>query len=217
MMRMVPVILTVAIALVPGRAAAGYTFEFGSDSNGTITSNFSVTVGQTVNVYVYLAQTGTTTGLSSSGLSSAGVALGFNQSVANVPSTSAITANPAFDANTPSTGTGTAQLKEFQVVSGPVVAPTSGSTANAILLGTFTFTGESAGNTSIVTSVPSSTTDSNVLGNGTGIDSLIQNSNAVIAVTAVVPEPSTLALSGLGALALGASAWRRWRRPAPKA
>jgi hypothetical protein len=91
------------------------------------------------------------------------------------------------------------------------MAPTSGTTAGAILLGTFTFTGVSAGSTLTLTAQPHPAPfQNNILGDGTQIDPLIANSSAVITVTAV-PEPSTLVLTGLTASVIGFGRWRRRR------
>jgi hypothetical protein len=224
-MRLRSVLLAAVIALLPGRAAADYAFVFGDSSGNLGVSNFNVAVGSTVNVLVYLEQTNGTTGLSNpgQGLKDGGVGLTFNQAIANVPSTGAITANPAFDTSSKSVGTGTANLNVFQTSSAPVLAPTSGPTANAILIGSFTFTGVSAGTTATVTTLPHPDPPfaNNVLGDGTDIDSLIANSSAVITVTAV-PEPGSMILTGLAVAGFGAGVLRRRLRrqqtePAPSA
>jgi hypothetical protein len=85
----------------------------------------------------------------------------------------------------------------------PVMAST-----NSILLGTFTFTGVTAGQSTLSTTSLLGSGSDNTLADGTSIDNLISNSSAIIAVNAV-PEPSTLLLGGL--LATGIAA-RRLRR-----
>jgi hypothetical protein len=190
-------------------ARADYTFLF-TDSSGNASTSFSVKVGQTVDIRVYLAQTGSTTGLSSTGLDSGGVQLNTsNSSIANVTN---VTANPAFDSSSTATGAN-ANVTEHQTISSPVKAPTSGADANRILLGTFTFTGVSAGSTLTVTAIPSTGTNVNVLGDGTVLDSMIVGSSAAITVTAV-PEPGSMLLAGLAVAGFGAGVvYRRLRRP----
>jgi hypothetical protein len=208
-MRLPYLLLAAVIAFMPGRAAAGYAFQF-ADSSGNYTNNFSTTVGSTVAVEVFLVQSGGSTGLTSTGLTAAGVSLSFNQAIANVPNTSAITPNPAFDTNQTSVGTGIAKLNEQSTV-GPVFAPSSGPNAGAILLGTFTFTGVSLGTTTAVTGLPQAPPfQNNVLADGTLLDSMISNSSAVITV---VPEPGTLVLTSVLAFGgVAGAAWRRYRR-----
>jgi hypothetical protein len=207
-----PYLLLAAVlfALMPGRAAAGYAFQF-ADSGGNYTNNFSTTVGQTVAVEVFLVQSGGSTGLTSTGLTAGGVSLSFNQAIANVPNTGAITPNPAFDNSTTSVGTGIAKLNVNSDV-GPVFAPTTGPNAGAILLGTFTFTGVSGGTTSVTTGLPQAPPfQNNVLGDGTLLDGIIANSSAVI--TVAVPEPGTLVLTSVLAFGgLAGAVWRRYRR-----
>jgi hypothetical protein len=190
-------------------ARADYTFLF-TDSSGNASTSFSVAVGQTVDIRVYLAQTGSTTGLSSTGLDSGGVQLNTsNSSIANVTK---VTANSAFDVSSTATGA-SANVTEHQTISPSVKAPTSGTDANRILLGTFTFTGVSSGSTLTVTAIPSTGTNVNVLGDGTVLDSMIVGASAAITVTAV-PEPGSMLLAGLAVAGFGAGImYRRLRRP----
>jgi hypothetical protein len=202
-------VVVATLLAVGGAARADYTFEF-ANSSGTPQSSFSVGVGQTIAIQVYVEETGTTTTLNSLGLFSGGVQLNTtNSAVANV---TAVTPNAAFTGGS-SSGTGSnAYVSVFAAGTAPnsVTAP-SGS--NAILLGTFTFTGETAGQTLAVTALPGLGPD-NVLGDGaTSIDSNLLNNatSAVITVTAV-PEPGTLTLCGLGAVVFGGAWLRRKRR-----
>src|SRR5262245_33630843 len=134
-----------------GRAEAGYQFQFATAS-GTAQNTFVVDQGSTIDIRVYLVQTSPDTGLSASGLDAAGTKLTFNQTIANVSGTGAITASPAFDTSIKSTATGSATLNVSQDSgSAAVTAPTTGADANRILIGTFTFTGVSAGTTNVVT------------------------------------------------------------------
>jgi hypothetical protein len=196
------------LALV-GPARADYSYEFASNTSGNFTNTFNVGVGQTVNVYVYIQET-TTSNLATYGLSAAGVQL--NTTSPGVATVTGVTPNAAFNAGS-STGTGAnAYVSEFST-SG-VTAPSTGPTANAVLLGSFTFTGVTAGQTATVTALPGLNPD-NVLndGNNTVIDSYLANNatSAVITVTAV-PEPGTMALSAFGMAAMGAAVWYRRRR-----
>jgi hypothetical protein len=211
--RSVIVLAAVAVLFGGGAARADYSFVF-ADGSGNAQSNFTVAQGSTVDVRVYLVQSGTSTGLSSSGLASGGVGLTFNQSVVNLADASKITPNSAFDANSKNLGAGSASLNVSQVLNAPITAPTTGTDANRILLGTFTFSGVSAGTSLTVTADPHpGAVNDNVLGDGTALDALIHNSSAVITVTAV-PEPGTLVLTGLLATGMAAGVTRRLRRPA---
>jgi hypothetical protein len=183
-------------------ARADYTFLF-TDSSGTASNSFTVKQGQTIDIRVYLAQTSSTTGLSSTGLNAGGVQL--NTSTSSIANVTNVTANSAFDTNSTNAGS-SASVTEHQTTSSAVLAPTSGTDANRILLGTFTFTGVSTGTTLTVTAVPSTGTSVNVLGDGTVIDSMIHNASAAVTV---VPEPSSLILTGLAAAALGTGLVRR--------
>jgi hypothetical protein len=100
-------------------------------------------------------------------------------------------------------------LNEFVTNPATPVFPPSGN-PNSILIGTFTFTGLSAGNTSVTTTpfAMASPADNNVLADNTVLDSLIQNAAAVITV---VPEPGSFVLGGFAAATIGLGAWRRWR------
>jgi hypothetical protein len=209
--RILALFTVLALLLSSDTAGAAYTFQF-TDSSGATQTSFNIAgVGQTVDIRVYLLQSGSDTGLSSSGLKSGGVGLSFDQTIATVASTSAITPNAAFDTSSKSVGTGTATANVAQVLNAPITAPTSGADANRILLGTFTFTGVSGGTTSTVTFDPHpAPTNDNVLGNGTVLDSLIVNSS--VTITVAVPEPSTFVLTGLVGTGIAAAALRRFRR-----
>jgi hypothetical protein len=204
-------VLAIAALLSLGAAVrADYTFQF-ADSSGAAQNSFSVNVGQTVDIRVYILETGGGTTLQSSGLSAAGVKLNTNQpSIANV---TAVTANSAFTGGS-STSVANASINEASGSLNPgVTAPSSGAFANRILVGTFTFTGVSSGQTLTVTALPGSGAD-NVLGDGTTIiDSNLANNPVTAVITVAVPEPGTLVLTSL--LAVGGAAgaaWRRYRR-----
>jgi hypothetical protein len=208
--RLLCVLAALTLMFAGSRAEAGYQFVF-TDASGNAANAFTVAQGSTIDVRVYLVQTSPDTGLSATGLDAAGTKLTFNQAIANVASASAITANPAFDFSVKSTGTGTATLNASQDSgSAPVTAPTTGADANRVLIGTFTFTGVSAGTTSVVTSDPHPLSDDNVLHDATVLDSVIANSS--VAITVAVPEPGTLVLTGLWAAGLAVAGARRPRR-----
>jgi hypothetical protein len=204
--------------LAAGPSRADLVFQF-ADSTGTAGSAFTVNQGGTVDVRVYLAQTGGTTNLSSNGLVDGGVALQFSSSAPfTVASASAISPSSAFGGSnntnvSTSSGTTTATLQVHD--SSGVFAPTSGADANRILLGTFTFSGLTPGSAVAVTAFPDPKSANNVDGQQNNLDSLIHQSSAAITVVAV-PEPGTVALCGLGAAALGVGAWRRRRRAAAR-
>jgi hypothetical protein len=187
---------------------ADYTFQF-ADSSGTAQNAFNVGVGQTIDIRVYILETGGGTNLQSLGLSSAGVKLNTNtSSVANV---TGVTPNSAFDSGA-STGTGAnAFVSEFS--SSSVNAPGSGADANRVLVGTFTFTGVSVGQTLTVTALPGLDPD-NVLGDGTTSidDALSGNATSAVITVAAVPEPGTLLLVGLAAAGIAGAGLRRSRR-----
>jgi hypothetical protein len=210
----------VGCLLAAGSARADLAFQF-ADSSGTAATAFTVNAGSTVDVRVYLVQSGSTTNLSNPGLVDGGVALQFSSSAPfTITSSSAITPSSAFGGpnNTnvsTSSGTTTATLQVHD--DSGVVAPTSGADANRILLGTFTFKGLSAGSAVTVSAFPDPNSANNVDANHTNLDSMINQSSAAITVVAV-PEPSAVILCGLGASAFALGGWRRFRRrPAAQA
>jgi hypothetical protein len=212
-------LFTIALAatlLLAGAARADFQYEFAQ--GGTVGTSFSVAQGSTIDIQVYLLQTNgpttNSTNLTAKGLSFGGVALQYSASAPfSIASTSAITPNSAFSTSSPalstSSGTTTASL-QLQNDS-PVFAPTTGTNAGAILLGTFTFTGSSVGTSTTVSALPNANGANNVDGAGTNLDSLIANSSASITVTAV-PEPGSVVLTGLLALGIAGAARRRLRR-----
>jgi hypothetical protein len=219
------------------RADMQYQFEFATQSGSTVTfgTAFTVSQGQTISLQVYLAGA-TPTGnanLSSSGtgLTDGGVSLQYASNgngngavslgaASTTPGT--ITPGPAFGGpnnrtvttgqNGPfganNTSTGTVEVHSAT----PVFATVSDGSGNqAILLGTFTFTGSTPGTAATISAFPNQSGSSNVDGSGASLDGLISQSGATISVTAV-PEPGSLILTGLAASALGLGAWRRRRR-----
>jgi hypothetical protein len=217
------VFLSALLTLLFGGSAAraDYTFLF-TDASGTASNIFTVAQGQTIDIRVYLSQTGASTGLSAQGLNSGGVQL--NTAAPSIATVTGVAPNAAFDNKSTTTGAN-ANVTENQISNPAVKAPTSGPDANRILLGTFTFTasGVNTGTTLTVTAIPSTGTSVNVIAPGGpdsgSIDGIIQNASASITVTAV-PEPGSLVLAGLAAAGFGAGVLRRrflGKKPQPAA
>ncbi|MDY3563050.1 PEP-CTERM sorting domain-containing protein [Gemmata sp. JC673] len=210
-------LLTVTLALFSGASArAGYQYQFVSGGQ-VINSSIQVNQGSTVDVQVYLIQTGGSDGLSTSGLNAAGVRL--NYSPSGVAQVTAITPNStpigAFDTATTTISTGSTKYARLNLSnepggSGPAISPDG-----RVLLGTFTFSGMSVGTTTVYASDATSGID-NILANGQFLDSMINYSASTITIN-VVPEPGTMVLSGLLAVGIAGGAVRRFRRPATTA
>jgi len=186
-----PLAASAALLLSSDLARADYAFEF--DNGSTPQNSFAVNVGQTITISIYLTQDGggTSNALNTLGLSSAGVQL--NTTTPSVANVTAVAGNSAFDGIHYTTGAN-ATLNETVIVNSPVVSPSNDP--NRIYLGSFTFTGYSAGTTTSISAVTPGGA-SNVLGDyTTSIDNLIAGSSVAISVNAV-PEPSSLILGGL--------------------
>jgi hypothetical protein len=208
------VLATIAALLLGGSARADFVYEFAQ--GGTFQNSFLVNQGSTINIQVYLAQTTPSTNLTSPGLIDGGASLQFSASAPfTVTSSGNITPNPQFAGpnNTSvstSGGTTTATVQVHNAT--PVVATTTDPSGNAaILLGTFTFSGVSAGTGITFTALPDPSSSNNVDGNHVVLDSLVHNSSAAITVVAV-PEPGSLLLAGLAATGFAGAAWRRRRQ-----
>lgn len=213
--RLLPLLAALAgLGVTADAARAGYEFRF-ADAAGNFTNSFSfdATVTPTIDIRVYLVQTGGDTGLSDTGLVSSGVKLSYSGTVAAVADTGNVFGNAAFDDTPNKTVTATeAALRQATDLNPAVKAATSGADANRVLIGTFRFTGLAVGSDLALTLDPNAApVGNNVLDDGTVLDSLIANDTAVITVTAV-PEPGTLALAGLLAVGVAGGAARRVRR-----
>lgn len=207
-------------------ASADYEYRYVFDA-----TNYTVSPGQTVPVNVYLQETvngGSTPWFTTAGfgLFNGGVRVYFDQPTvptdrAEVLNTTFIQKNPLFtDPATTlsvvpgsSAGLGAAVNDPFtQLIQGtPVNASTS-----RILLGTFTFTAGLIPNevTNLLATDFDAITQNVVVTspfNPVDIDALILPANATITV---IPEPSSLALLGLGGAGLCGWQFRRTRRQA---
>ena len=208
------------LGIAVARPARGeFVLEFGQ-------SNYSVAQGGTVDVDVFLEETGGTTRLQDDGLLSAAIRVLFNTPT-RVDDPSQVTArigNAGFDQVTTdpitpadSTTTGMANLVLDALLNPPVLADPS--TPQRLFLGTFSFlAGATAGQvTNLLVTVNDPSQDNFAQGPlpGTIISNAqIADGTATITITGppepVVPEPSTLVLSALGgALLIGLRARRR--------
>jgi len=194
-------------------AEASYIFQL-TDSAGVAQNNFVIgSIGQTVDVNVWLKQTDPDTLLTDEGLYSAGVKLTYGSpGAAAVSSVDDIARNPAFDdpgAFLRDVGGGYSTLD--MAVSDPFspVFPQL-STPDGIWLGTFKFTGLSLGSVQI-TAFDNPGIDNTLTGLGTLLD---PNIGSVQATVSTVPEPSGLAIFATLMLIAGPYFWRRSRQRA---
>jgi hypothetical protein len=205
-----------ALLSVASLGRADLAWQFTDSTGATVAgNNFSVNQGSTIDIRVYLLETNGGTTLSSAGLSSVGVKLAGSNANAQVASASAITPNPQFDDTSKSVSGNNAILNDGLLANPVVHAPTTGADANRILVGTFTYSGLTAGTTNVQAVDPHAFADT-VDGNGNTLDALIASSAATITVNAV-PEPGTLVLTGMFAVALVGLGCRRRRREAAAA
>ena len=195
---------------------------------------FTVTVGQTVNVPVYIVernQAPLTSLLSTEGLLSAGVRLNYNTTAGSATVTaSGANINPGFNTNTsgfPIVNNAAGFSAVSAGTTNPAGVQTSGSPP-AILVGTFTFQGNQVGNvTTVTTAKPQALPFPEFVSNTTftvletqpfanlffaaGNTSNLVSYSTTITTVAAVPEPATIALLGL--IGVGSIvAVRRWRR-----
>lgn len=201
-----------ALALTGDRARADYEFRFATAA-GVEQTNFTVVT--TLDIRVYLVATGGDAAtLAANGLQSYGVQLNYDGAAnAKVLAAGDITNNAAFtgvDGRTVENNGGlTDWARSRDNIGVGNVASTTNGAEERILLATFRFTGLSNGDNIVFSADPSGTNDTR-LGDGTVIDSLITGQSAVISVA--IPEPGTIALTGLLASGIAGGAWRRNRR-----
>lgn len=202
------------------KASADLVLAFTPDATPI---TFSVTVGSTVTVPVYIIernQAPFTSILSTEGLLSAGVRLNYNTVAGSATViTNGAVLNPAF--NTPTSGYPIVNnAAGFSAVSGATSNPAGvGTTGSppAILVGTFTFQGNQVGNvTTVSTAKPQALVFPEFVSNSSftvletqpygNIFFSAGNTNNVISysttiTTVAVPEPATYVLLGLACLA----------------
>jgi hypothetical protein len=184
-------------------AAAGLLLSF--DQSGYTING----VGNTTAVEVFVSQVpgGTQVGPGNE-LVSAAIELSFpTGGTAAVLSTSDVTGGPAWDSSSVQTSTnGSNTLFDLGLASLAGISDLS----NPLLLGTFVFTGQSLGTTSIsvATLGPGS---SFITVNGDVLDPTNVPGARISVVQTAIPEPSALVLMCIGGVALGAN-WLRFRR-----
>ena len=218
--------LSLLVAIAWGSiASAAYEYRYVFDA-----TNYSVSPGQVVPVSVYLQETvngGSTPWFTSTnmGLFSGGVRIVFDQSPpsdrAEVLSTANIFKNPLFtDPSTTLNVVPGSSAGLIAAVNDPFTQLIQGTVVNAstsrILLGTFNFTAGLVPNevTNLLATDYVTPANQNVVFNSdtfdsVDLDAVILPANATITV---VPEPSSLALLGLGGAALVGWQFRRSRR-----
>ncbi len=188
-----------AMALLAGSAHARLFFQF-NDVNGLPISNLTIGgPGQQGAFRVYLAEDDASSFLQDEGLAGFGVRLDYDSSLAAIASASDVTPNPVFDApSLVNIAAGEVEVNGFSFVNAPAMPDAAGR----VFLAEFTLTAGSPGSSLVVTSDPHPAPFTDTLtGDSTALDQLIANASIVVTV---LPEPNTLAL-----LMLGALAWRR--------
>ncbi len=216
--------------LLPGGASADLTFQF-SDTSNVFTNSFNInSVGGTVDVKVYLFATDGGLGNDrtllkgvpammpeAGGLFRGGVKLDYTASggTVQVVTPTDVTKNPVFPNYVQRTATSSvAVLKEsLNTGEGTTVGVTLDAN-NRIFLGTFRFTGFNESVTTVTATTPdmnTTATPQNVI-----LDSHFVPPAPTFTITSV-PEPASMALSGLAAAGLAGGAWRRWRQKRARA
>ena len=188
-------IAAILVACVTPTSKAALIVDFGQSSYG-------VAPGASVDVQVFIRQTGVDSILSDEGLFSAGLQVRFNLPPFNSDpaQVTAVVANPAFNTvtappPTPASGTssGSADLEVADFSATGAVFPTM----NRILLGTFTFQAGLTGTTLIDVADlnPGVGFDDFITGAGTILDDQLTFGTTQIQITGVVPEPGSLTLA----------------------
>ena len=201
-----------ALLAFAGTANAQLQYQF-ADGVGTVSSTFTVPVGGAVSVRVYLRDTtpGAPTLSADGGLGAAAVRVSYTNagaaSISNL-TTDAVPAVPPWDfgTTTGSVANASAVLNNGVDISPQGVLPS----ADRIFVGTFTFTGNAVGTSSLTAADPNPANglDTSYFNTGLGLDGLISSSTATVTV---VPVPEPGALLGVAAVVLCAGGVLRRR------
>lgn len=209
-------IAALAVLVLASPASAQLQYQF-ADSAGTATSTFSVPVGGTVAIRVYLRDTtgGAPTLNANGGLGSAAVRVSYtNSGVASIANigTDIVAAVPPWDFGTTAGSVANASgvLNDTIDISPAGALPTS----DRIFIGTFTFTANAEGTSNLTAADPNPGNgfDTTHFSNGAGLDAVISNATATITVTPV-PEPATVLGIAAVVVLTGRAARRRISRP----
>ena len=213
-MRRIGFLVVCLIVFAPETASAGFIASYTSD--GSAFGPFVINVGQTVDVPLYLIQTDTNTELTT-GLLSAGIGIDFAPTgIANASFLSyGLGWNSGFSATNIDNSAGTASMQTGVEFLDPAVT----ETLNAILLGTFRFTGVAAGTSFLTLRDADPLQDDTLVDDPlayTVLDGIITfgaTTSITVNGVAAVPEPSGV-LAFL--LTAGVLTWRsRRNRSAP--
>lgn len=212
-MRTATPLAVLAVLALASPASAQLQYQF-ADGTGTASSTFSVPVGGTVSIRVYLRDTtgGAPTLNANGGLGSAAVRVSYtNSGVASVANlaTDVVAAVPPWEFGTTagSVANTSAVLNDTLDTSPTGVLPTG----DRIFIGTFTFTANAEGTSNLTAADPNPGIgfDTTHFSNGANLDGMISNATATITVTPV-PEPGTIL--GVAAVVLWTGRAARRRR-----